>query len=113
MQLSIYYKGDVFMQSKLPDFCFVTNPDNNKTVVVTLGEFGYIEIKDEELKDTSPDILNELIGVSESQREAMHHGSLFGWNISFEDKKHLSKNGSLIRAEVDKLINTRKPVKHI
>jgi len=101
------------MQSNLPDFCFVTNQDNNKTVVVTLGELGYIEIKDEELKDTNPDILNELIGVSESQREAMYHGSLFGWNISFEDKKHLSKNGSLIRAEVDKLINTRKPVKHI
>lgn len=60
-------------------FCYARNEVTGKTILIKRGEEGYYEaIKGYENLD--PDKLNERLGVSKEEAEAMVLGSMFGWD---------------------------------
>ena len=66
----------------LPDFCYTTNLENGKTIVVKRGESGYYKT---DYEDVPADHLNARLGVTKAQEQAMYSGSAFGWNIPAAD----------------------------
>lgn len=64
----------------LPEVCYGTLLSNGDTVKIKKGEMGYYRVPDE-LRTMHPDILNESIGVTKAQAEAMMAGSMFGWDV--------------------------------
>jgi hypothetical protein len=59
--------------------CFVKHGLTEKTVMIIFGQNGYFEVSD--LENEDPDKLNEKLGVTKEQSEAMLIGSMFGWNV--------------------------------
>lgn len=73
----------------LPETAFVDNSWNKSSgappvIGIKRGHMGFWPIS----TDATADDLNESMGVSEAQREAMHFGSMFGWGSPGADPKH-------------------------
>lgn len=89
--------------NKLPAHAFVSNirtdgsrivPDCSAPVInVTRGAPGYQPI----FTPLSADELNDSIGVTAAQREAMLHGSMFGFHTKGADPDTYAADGSLRR----------------
>lgn len=71
----------------LPELAFVDNKDRSPgappVIGVRRGESGYYPIY---TRQTAAQ-LNEAHGVTPAQREAMHNGSLFGWDVPGADPR--------------------------
>lgn len=65
----------------LPDFCYAKNNMTGETIQIKYGESGYYRLADN-YRSIDPMILNEKIGVSFEQMQAMSVGSMFGWNVA-------------------------------
>jgi len=69
------------------DRCYCLLPSTKQLTMVRRGERGYYPVRfhDEHVfgdeARTLMDELNDALGVTEAEREAMHSGSIFGWDV--------------------------------
>ena len=73
----------------LPDVCFSTLKTTGELICVKKGENGYYHSErstpDKERNVELADELNENLGVTPEQRQAMEVGSMFGWDVPGAD----------------------------
>ena len=85
------------LRRSLPEKCYVYIETSNDLGIVNKGEMGYYHtditaLSREEMKEMV-DELNEKIGVTKAQAEAMKLGSMFGWSCPAADPKNYDENG--------------------
>lgn len=75
----------------LPELCFSTLASTGQLICIKRGESGYYpsdwDTGDKERNVELTDELNENLGVSPFQRQAMEIGSLAGWDVPGADPK--------------------------
>ena len=75
----------------LPELCFSTLASTGQLICVKRGENGYYpsdwDTGDKERNVELADELNEYLGVSPGQRQAMEVGSMCGWDVPGADPK--------------------------
>ena len=76
----------------LPELCFSTLRSTGQLICVKRGESGYYpsdwDTGDKERNVELADRLNEELGVTPAQRQAMEIGSMFGWEAPGADPKN-------------------------
>lgn len=93
--------GDVLANlQKLPPQAYVDSSWDKSlgaapVICVKRGERGYYPI----FTPLSADELNRREGVTPAQREAMHCGSMMGWEVPGADPDRYDENGQLKREE--------------
>lgn len=65
----------------LPERCAAILPSSGEVIIIRRGVDGYYPYKGHR----SAGQINELLEVSEAQKEAMIAGSMFGWNVPGAD----------------------------
>lgn len=74
----------------LPELCYAIHPSNPRMVTILknghLGYWEYAELPEDRAK-ALVDRRNEFLGIDQATREAMHAGSVFGWNLQITDPK--------------------------
>ncbi len=87
--------------SKLPAYCFSRLLTDNSVIKIVAGESGYYEVpqaidklEGAEAVEHFVGVLNEDLGVTGAQREAMAAGSMFGWGIPAANPDRYNKDGS-------------------
>lgn len=89
------------LRSSLPEQCYVFVQTENRIGIVKKGESGYYstEIKAETPIETKKLVneMNEKLGVSKAQAEAMKAGSMFGWDTPAADPANYNTDGKLIK----------------
>ena len=80
----------------LPEMCFALNAVTNEVVVVKRWQVGYYPTREGNLpwygKETV-DAMNEKLGVTKAQAEAMFIGSMFGWDAPGADPDWYDEDG--------------------
>ena len=81
--------------AKLPEMCWTVLPADNTVVVVKRGEMGYYPQRSDVLPYEADmvDFLNERLGVTKAQEQAMKSGSMFGWDIPGADPDTWEEKG--------------------
>ena len=95
---------------KLPEWCFAMHPKKHIIIRIDRGESGfsltiaedmpYISTKDYKNLYEFIDHLNENIGVTPGQRQAMIFGSMFGWHLPMADPDVYDERGIIIREKL-------------
>jgi hypothetical protein len=85
--------------AKLPELCYAAIPGEEVLCVIQRGESGYFRtdfpIGQADPKKFAAD-MNERLGVSKAQANAMVHGSMFGWHVPSADPNNpLNKTEAL------------------
>jgi hypothetical protein len=78
----------------LPEFSFAKLPTTGETIKIVRGESGY-RVNDK-YKTANADELNETLGVTKAQAEAMMTGSMFGWHVAGANPANFDENGKFI-----------------
>lgn len=84
----------------LPDESFYKHNVTGETILIKRGVQGYYP--QNQLKDSDPDELNEKLGVSKTQAEAMYAGSMFGWHIPASNPACYDDDGEINMDKVKK-----------
>jgi hypothetical protein len=94
----IKLKGMMIMAVKtyngLPEFSFATLPTTRETIKIKRGESGYYT--NDKYKTANADELNETLGVTKAQAEAMMIGSMCGWHVEGADPANYDETGKFI-----------------
>lgn len=82
-------KQETPMSPNLPELAFVDNswdksPGAPPVIGIKRGEDGFYPV----FTTATADELNASYGVTPAQREAMHNGSMFGWDVPGADPDH-------------------------
>ena len=82
----------------LPELCFSTLRTTGQLICIKRGETGYYpsdwDTGDKEGNVELADELNEDLGVTPIQRQAMEIGSMAGWDVPGADPKHYEESYS-------------------
>ena len=85
------------LRSSLPEQCYVFVQTENCVGIVKKGESGFYRTDIQGGKPSETNALvnemNEQLGLSKGQAEAMKAGSMFGWDTPAADPKSYDKNG--------------------
>lgn len=85
------------LRSSLPEQCYIFVQTENCVGIVKKGESGFYrtEIKGGKPSETKAiaNKMNEKLGISKGQTEAMKAGSMFGWGTPAADPKNYDENG--------------------
>jgi hypothetical protein len=65
----------------LPEHCWAIHPTERIPIIMRRGHKGYWPAP----RDLDVDVLNQHCGVTPAQREAMLHGSMFGFDAPIAD----------------------------
>lgn len=88
------------LRASLPEKCFSYLESTGEVIVIQKGERGYTPT-DSYGKNMTPreavNKLNEALGVTRAQEEAMVAGSMFGWAVPGADPKNYDAEGYAIR----------------
>lgn len=79
------YNGE-FKREELPEMCYALDEVEKRVILIKRGEQGFYKTNwpagyTQEMVDK----LNEKIGVTKAQAEAMIAGSMFGWDVPAAD----------------------------
>jgi hypothetical protein len=91
----------------LPDMCFVLVSSMACLVAIRKGESGF-HSTDFPAEPAILERYNKALKVTPQQREAMHAGSLFGWNCPAAIPSNYDKDGKLVSSRVDKILPKHK-----
>ena len=83
----------------LPTFCYGSLPTEGKLIRIDFAESGYTPVRNDESNKTAKE-MNEKIGVTPAQAEAMLAGSMFGWNVPAANPKNYDKDGKLLKKKL-------------
>ena len=96
-----YQRTTIPLRESLPKRCYVfieTSPDIG---IVVKGESGYrrteITAPTHDERRAMVNELNEMLGVTKAQAEAMKSGSMFGWHVPLADPRSYDDEGHLLR----------------
>ena len=85
------------LRSSLPEQCYVFVQTENCVGIVKKGESGFYRTDIQGGKPSETNALvnemNQKLGLSKGQAEAMKAGSMFGWDTPAADPKSYDKNG--------------------
>ena len=93
----------VKVANELPAECVVVAPGTGELGMIRRGEFGYHPMDTRRLVEhgetvvAARDRLNQSLGVSKVQAEAMLAGSICGWHVPAADPANYNEDGSLKR----------------
>ena len=91
------------LRSSLPERCYTYVITRNEIGIIKKGESGYyrtdISVHDSKDGKEMANDLNEKLGVSRAQAEAMKAGSMFGWEAPAADPKNYDAEGIPIKAK--------------
>lgn len=85
--------------NRLPEMCWAILDTTNELVLVKRGEMGYYPQR----KENEPwgvenlDALNERLGVTKAQAQAMKMGSMFGWDVPASNPDNYDEDGNYIK----------------
>lgn len=93
------------LRASLPNQCYIYVQTVNKIGIVKKGESGYYKTDLMECNNINRytkakefvNELNEQLGVTPAQREAMKAGSMFGWQTPAADPKNYTEKGTPIK----------------
>ena len=78
-------RNEPMRRNDLPETCFSILPSSGQLIIIRCGERGYYpsewDTGDKEQNVELADELNEKLGVSPIQRQAMEVGSMAGWDV--------------------------------
>jgi hypothetical protein len=85
--------------NKLPEMCFSILPSTGEIVMLKRGERGYFPQREENAPWDAKnlDYLNENLGVTKAQMEAMKAGSMFGWDVPASNPDNYDNEGNWIK----------------
>ena len=85
--------------NKLPEECFIVLPSTDELVMVKRGVMGYFPQRPENAPWEADvlDHVNERLGVTKAQAEAMRHGSMLGWDNKLADPDNYDEDGNFIK----------------
>ena len=83
----------------LSTFCYGYLPTEEKLIRIDFDESGYTPVRADESNKTAKE-LNEKMGVTPAQAEAMLAGSMFGWNVPAANPKNYDKDGKLLKKKL-------------
>lgn len=88
----------------LPEYCWNVHNVTGELVMLKRGVSGYIPQRPENAPwgAENVDALNERLGVTKAQREAMEAGSMFGWSIPASNPEMYDVNGDYKESEGNK-----------
>ena len=82
-------RNEPMRRNELPETCFSILPSSGQLIIIRCGERGYYpsewDTGDKEQNVELADELNEKLGVSPIQRQAMEVGSMAGWDVPGAD----------------------------
>jgi hypothetical protein len=85
---------------KLPETCFVVDKANGEVALLRRGERGrYVSTifhGNAEEQEELVNYMNEKLGVTKAQREAMYAGSMFGFNSPAADPDNYDAEGRFL-----------------
>ena len=89
------------LRSSLPDHCYVFIETESEIGMIRKGDSGYyrtdLSVRDNEDGRSYVNNLNQKLGVSKAQAEAMKAGSMFGWSVPAADPAHYDAQGRAIK----------------
>ena len=71
-------------QVGLPSHCYSNLPSDGTPIMIRYAEKGYYPLLDMP-DDVTVEKLNDMLGVTPAQKQAMEAGSMFGWNVPGAD----------------------------
>lgn len=93
------------MRRSLPERCYVFIQTSPNIGIVVKGESGYyrteITAPTRDERRAMVDELNEKLGVTKAQAEAMKSGSMFGWHVPLADPRSYDEDGNLLKRRKD------------
>ncbi len=89
------------MTKTLPEYCWTVLQPQNELVMVKRGESGYYPQREENAPWDAKNVnhLNERLGVTKGQEQAMASGSMFGWDNEMANPNNYNDDGSWIEKE--------------
>lgn len=91
------------VNNQLPERCYSLLIATNEVIVIKRNESGYYKTdllaEDKETARELVNNLNETLGVTKAQEQAMVFGSMFGWDVPGADPKNYDDNGKPLRKE--------------
>lgn len=78
----------------MPEYCYALSNTTGELIRIMRGERGYYEVTDElgsitgDQAERMMNSMNETLGVTPEQREAMVLGSMFGWDCPAANPNH-------------------------
>lgn len=83
----------------LPEMCWTVLESTSEMVIIKRGERGYYPQNPENAPwgAENCDTLNERMGVTKGQEQAMKTGSMFGWNVPGSNPANYNDNGDYIK----------------
>jgi hypothetical protein len=83
----------------LPAYCFYRNLMDKSVIRLVRGMSGYYPVYPQPSVDITIDLLNEHLGVTKPQAEAMYIGSMFGWHVRGADPANYTEDGKPIHTK--------------
>lgn len=85
--------------NKLPEMCYTILESINEIVLIKRDVSGYFPQREENAKwgIENLDHLNESLGVTKAQEQAMAMGSMFGWDTPSANPENYDANGHWIK----------------
>jgi len=82
--------------TNLPKMCYSVLDSTNELIVIKRGEKGYYPQRQENApwSANNVDHLNERLGITKGQAEAMKNGSMFGWDTPSADPNNYDDDGN-------------------
>lgn len=72
--------------NKLPKICYGLDTIEHRAIIIKRGDMGYYKTDwPAGYTQDMIDELNEMLGVTREQAEAMYIGSMFGWDVPGAD----------------------------
>jgi hypothetical protein len=85
----------------LPELCYALLETEKRAIIIKRGEKGYYQTDwPDGYTQEMIDNLNQRLGVTKAQAEAMHVGSMFGWSVPGANPELYDTNGKLKFKEV-------------
>ena len=89
-------RNEPMRRNELPETCFSILPSSGQLIIIRCGERGYYpsewDTGDKERNVELADELNEHLGVTPIQRQAMEVGSMAGWDVPGADPAKYQEN---------------------